>query len=233
MSVFLGTPAYDGKLHWTTCQGLLGTAYACAKAQVGIAMDVIPHDAFIGKARNMVVHRFLKSGMNDLMFIDADIGFAPQGVIDLCKAAPDIVMGLYMMKSPQPRYPALLFDPLVRHPSDMRLIKVQYGPTGFMRIRRRVFEKMMEKWPEEYYFEGESEKVYDFFPHGRYGHHFSGEDIKFCERAINCGFDLWAMQGIPLRHFGEKSWDSNWQMDIPDIRQPEMGGTSGYQKEAA
>jgi len=235
VSVFLGTPAYDGKIHWTTVQGLIGTAHTCAKANVGICMDVIPHDAFIGKARNMIAHRFLKSGMNDLLFIDADIGFEPQSVVDLCKAAPDIVMGLYMMKTDRPRYPALMTNPIFRHPTDMRLIKVLYGPTGFMRIRRRVFEKMMEEFPEEYYIDGEAGKVDDLFPHGRYDHRFTGEDIKFCERAVRCGFNLWAMQGIPLRHFGEKSWDSCWQIDrkIPGEEPAEMGATEGYMSDDA
>jgi hypothetical protein len=228
VSVFIGIPSYDGKLHWTTTQGLVGVAHICAKSNIGIAVDIIPHDAFIGKARNMIVKRFMDSGMSDLVFVDADIGFDPQGVVDLCKAAPDIVMGLYMMKSPQPRYPALMADPVVRHPSDMRLIKLQYGPSGFMRIRRSVIEKMIARWPEEYYIDGAAGKVYDLFPHGRYDYHFTGEDIKFCERAINCGLDIWAMQGIRLRHFGERSWDSDWRIDVASIAPAEMGAPDGY-----
>lgn len=233
MSVYIGIPSYDGKLHWATMQGLLGVANICAKNSVGLAVDVVPHDAFIGRARNMLVNRFMSSGMQDLMFVDADIGFDPTAVVDLCKAAPDIVMGLYMMKSPQPRYPALMEDPIVRHPSDMRLIKLKYGPTGFMRVRRRVFEKMMEKWPEDYYFDGLQGKIFDFFPNGRFDHHFTGEDIKFCERAITCGIDMWALQGISLRHFGEKSWDSVWQIDRVEDQKPQMGATDGYQRKAA
>jgi len=229
LSVYIGIPSYDGKLHWTTSQGLVGTTHVCAKNSIGIAVDIIPHDAFIGKARNTLVNRFMASGMSDLVFVDADIGFEPHGIVDLCKAAPDIVMGLYLMKSEKPRYSALMTDPVIRHPSDMRLIKIQYGPAGFMRIRRSVIEKMIAQWPEEYYHDGAAGKVYDLFQHGRYGHAFTGEDIKFCERAITCGLDIWAMQGIKLQHFGEKSWDSNWQIDIHAVgAAPEMGATDGY-----
>ena len=230
MSVFVAIPTYDGKMHWTTSQGLVGLGHACAKAGVSIAIDVIPHDAFIGKARDTLAKRFMDSGMENLMFVDADIGFNPQGVVDLCKAVPDIVMGLYLLKSDKPRYPALMANPMVRHPSDMRLVKILYGPTGFMRIKRRVIERVQKEWPEEYYLHGEVGKIHHLFPSGLYDHHFSGEDIKFCERAIRCGFDLWAMQGIPLRHWGEKSWDSCWQIDA-SVVQPEMGATDGYQLE--
>lgn len=228
MSVFVGIPSYDGKVHWRTMQGMIGLAHTCAKHGIGICADVIPHDAFIGKARNMLVKRFMDSGMRDLVFIDADVGFDGESVAELCKAAPDIVMGLYMMKSEKPRYAALMADPVVRHPSDMRLIKLLYGPAGFMRIRRNVIEKMIAQWPEEYYIDGAAGKVHDIFPHGRYGHLFTGEDIKFCERAITCGFDIWAMQGIKLEHYGEKGWDSRWQIDIQSVAPPEMGAPDGY-----
>lgn len=231
MSVYIGIPSYDGKLHWTTCQGLVGLSHLCAKASVGIAIDVIPHDAFIGKARDTIAKRFMDSGMESLMFIDADIGFEPHSVVDLCKAAPDIVMGLYLLKSPKPRYPALMAEPIVRHPSDMRLIKLLQGTTGFLRIRRRVIEKMIAKWPDDYYHHGEVGKIHHLFPSGLYGHQFSGEDIQFCARAIECGFDLWAMQGIKLRHWGEQSWDSNWRIDMPanapKVAPFEMGATDG------
>ena len=237
MSIYIGTPAYDGKLHHACVAGLLQVSRLCGEQRVGIGVEVIPHDAFVGHARNMIVKDFMDSGFKNLVFIDADIGFKAEEVVHLCNAAPDIVMGMYLMKSAKPRYPALMCDPLVRHPSDMRLIKIKYGPSGFMRIRRNVIEKMMEQWPEEYYIDGLIGKIFDLFPHGRYGHAFTGEDIKFCERATECGFDIWAMQGISLQHFGEKSWDSTWQIDSMSVHDgvessSEMGAMDGFQKAA-
>lgn len=238
MSVYIGIPSYDGKLHWKTCAGLMQTARYLGEAHISIGCEIIPHDAFVGRARNMIAHKFLKSGFRDLVFVDADIGFQVEDLAKLCKAAPDIVMGMYLMKTEKPRYPALMCDPLVRHPTDMRLVKIKYGPAGFMRIRRNALEKMIEKWPEEYYIDGAHGKIYDLFPHGRYGHRFTGEDIKFCERAEECGLDIWAMQGISLQHFGEKSWDSTWQIDAMSIHNgvespSAMGAPDGYQLEKA
>lgn len=216
--VYIGIPTYDGKLHWTTSSGLMQTARWCGENKVGIAMDVIPGDAFISKARNLIVHRFLKSGFRDLVFVDADVGFDLAGIGALCKAEPEIVMGLYRMKCPDPvRYPALLLDPIERHPSDPNLIRLQYGPAGFMRIRREVFDAMREQWPDEYYVNAGEEKVYDYFPAGRTGNHFTGEDLSFCNRAAQCGFKIWAMQGIKLKHSGEKAWDSDWSIDVLNI----------------
>ena len=190
------------------------TARLCGEKKIGIALDVIPGDAFVSKARNVIVHRFLKSEATDLLFVDADVGFDAQGVIDLCRAEPPIVMGLYRMKCDDKlRFPALLHDPVIRHPSNPELVKLQYGPAGFLRLRREVFEAMKENWPDEYYVNAGSEPVYDFFPAGRHGNHFTGEDINFCQRAQTCGFDLWAMQGIALKHTGEKTFESDWRID--------------------
>ena len=77
----------------------------------------------------------------------------------------------------------------------------------------------MKKWPDEYWFDeiahNQNSKVHDFFPAGRTGNHFTGEDISFCNRARECGFDIHAIQGLELNHFGEKKWPAVWQIDIP------------------
>src|SRR3990167_447912 len=216
--IYIGCPAYDGKLHWTTVAGLVNVSRLCWEKKIGFALDVIPGDAFESKARSVIVQRFMASGATDLLFVDADVGFDAQGVIDVCRAEPAIVMCLYKMKMPPPaRYPALLFDPIIRHPSDSNLIKLQYGPAGFMRIRREVFEKMIAKWPDEYYVNTGAQKVYDFFPAGRFGNHFIGEDMQFCNRAHECGFDIWAMQNIRLKHSGDNCWESEWAIDVLQI----------------
>jgi hypothetical protein len=216
--VYFGIPTYDSKLHWTTVAGLMETARACGEKKIGVAIDVIPGDAFIGKARNLIAHRFMKSNFRDLVFVDADVGFDLAGIEALCKAEPPIVMGLYRMKCPLPeRYPALLYDPIVRHPSDRRLVKLQYGPAGFLRIRREVFEAMKAKWPDQYYVSEGEEMIYDFFPSGREVNHFTGEDLNFCIRSQVCGFDVWAMQDVKLTHSGESKWESRWAIDVLKI----------------
>lgn len=216
--IYIGIPTYDGKLHWTTSKGIAHTALWCGQNNVGIAVDVIPGDAFIGKARNLIAHRFLKSNFHDLVYIDADIGFDLAGVGALCRAAPPIVMGLYRMKCPEPvRYPALMTNPPERFDGDPSLIKMHYGPAGFMRIRREVLEAMKAKWPDEWYKDGKDEKMYDFFPHGRFGNDFIGEDLQFCNRAKQCGFDIWAAQNIKLEHYGEGKWESEWALDVLNL----------------
>jgi hypothetical protein len=212
--VYIGMPTYDGKMHWTTASGLVQVARFCGEKKLSICVDVIPGDAFIGKARNTVVKRFLDKDFSDLIFIDADVGFNLAGFSALMSAPGDIVMGLYRVKDDRLRFPGLIWEPITRHPESRRLVKMQNGPAGFMKVKRHVFEKMMERWPDEWYPAGELGNMYDFFPCGREGNHFYGEDIQFCRRAIECGFDLWAVQDIQLDHTGPKTFEANWKLDV-------------------
>lgn len=211
--IYIGIPTYDGKMHHSTVAGLVNTAWVCGKSGIGYAVDVVPHDAFIGRARNLIAMRFLASGFQDLMFIDADVGFTADAVVAVGKAPVDIACGLYRMKIDKEKYPAAMVDPIERHPEDPHLLKMQYGPTGFMRIKRQVLLDMIEKYPDEWYSD-DNGKMYDFFPHGRFGNSFIGEDIKFCQRAQACGYDVWAVQNLGLAHTGEKTYPSNWRIDI-------------------
>lgn len=204
-------PSYDAKLHGNTLTGLLDLRHICSVNNIGFAMDLIHHNAFVGDGRNQIVQNFLASDFRDLLFIDADIGFDAMDAAKLCKAEPDIAFGMYLMKQDKPQYPAMFTEPLRTHPSDHNLIHMQYGPTGFMRIRRPVFEAMEKAFPDEWYKIGER-KIFDHFQGGRHGNNFMSEDIAFCDRARSIGIDVWAMQGLKLRHSGEKTWHACWEM---------------------
>jgi ABC-type lipoprotein export system ATPase subunit len=54
--IYIGIPTYDGKIHHSTVAGLVQTARFCGEKHVSVGMEVIPHDAFIGRARNLIDH---------------------------------------------------------------------------------------------------------------------------------------------------------------------------------
>ena len=221
--MFIGIPTYNGQIHFETVKGLLNAALLAGKIGASFAVEVIPHDAFIGKARAIIAHRFLKSGFEDLLYIDADIGFNVAGFVKLAKADVDVAMGLYRMKerSPHPRYPALIKQPIEVHEKNPDLVKLEYGPAGFMKIKRHVFEQMIEKWPDDWFSDAKNGKVYDFFPCGRFGNDFIGEDINFCNRLKAIGVPVWGVQGIQLDHFGENAWGAEWRIvhEAPQVSQ--------------
>lgn len=212
-SLFVGIPTYDGKIEYKTVRGLVQLTAFCAAKGIRFGIDVVPGDAFISKARNTIVTRFMNSGFDELLFIDADVGFDLDSCKLLLQSDADIVSGLYRVKEDRVKFPSLLHEPIERHPKDPRLVKMQYVAAGFMRIRRKVFETMEALWPEEFY-EALDMKIFDHFPAGRVGQHFTGEDINFCQRALKAGFDIWAVQGVKLVHTGAKGFESEWRIDV-------------------
>ena len=213
--VYFGIATYDGKLHYTTAKGLIEVAMFCGQKHLSFAIDVVPGDAFIGKARDTLVHRFLhNTDWDDFIFIDADVGFSLPGITALMRCPEDIVAGLYRVKTDRVQYPGLMWNPVIVNDRDPALVKMQYMPTGFMRIKRKVFERMREKYPEDYYYAGalDGKPQHEFFPCGRTDHQFHGEDIAFSMRAIECGFDIWAIQDIELDHTGAKTFSAKWRV---------------------
>lgn len=213
--IYIGIPTYDGKLQYQTVAGLVETARFCGEKHLSICVDIVAGDAFIGKARDTLVNRFLKNtDWEDFVFVDADVGFSLEGLKALMRCPEDIVGGLYRCKSEKVQFPGLMWNPCVVNPRDPALVKMQYLPTGFMRIKRRVFEKLRELTPDACYFFGGADggEQHEFFPHGRTGHQFHGEDISFSMAAIAAGFDIWGVQDIELSHTGPKQYDAAWRV---------------------
>lgn len=200
--IYIGIATYDGKIHQTTVGGLFNVGYGLGKARTPVCLDVIPHDPFIGHARDLMAHRFLQiPDATDLVMIDADVGFGFSEFESLMKIDADVVCGAYRYKEDRKRYPVAPMQPLERKGN---LLKLAFGPGGFMRIRRKVLEKIAETAPK--YVDDAHGEMVQFFPFGPQNGYWKGEDANFYMLARNAGFDCWLLQGLELKHTGEKTY---------------------------
>ena len=60
---------------------------------------MLGHDALITRCRNTLLGAFMESTASHLLFVDADIEFAPAAVVRLLRATRDVVAGMYPIKS--------------------------------------------------------------------------------------------------------------------------------------
>jgi hypothetical protein len=97
------------------------------------------------------------------------------------------------------------------------LVEAEYLPTGFMRIKRGVIEKMQEGYPELKYTHSVVETVaaprsgYDFFNMGNQeGKQWLTEDYAFCHRWKKLGGRLWVYPNIRFEHIGKQSFCGNY-----------------------
>lgn len=162
----------------------------------------------IHKARNNIAHDYLKSGLSHLLFADSDISFEPEQVAQLYARNLPMVAAPYTHKKPAdpktgiPVWSARAIDGIG---PDMAsgLQKVAAVGTGFLMIKREVFEAIAKKYgPEIAYIEdwneGTGEQKYDFFREGvvhdpDFGFKtptFVTEDFYFCYMARKCGYEI-------------------------------------------
>lgn len=207
--IYIGVASYDAKLHHSTVGGLFNVAYAMGKSRVGVCLDVIPHDPFIGHARDLMAHRFLSvKDATDMVMIDADVGFDWQDLDRLLSADGDVVCGVYPYKEEGRGYPVAPWQPVVKEGDRVQVI---FGPGGFLRVRRKVIEALAETAPQ--FQDASGQYMKDIFPGGVRDGYLRGEDVNFFKAANAAGFKCWALEGLNLRHTGDKTFEGPWKLD--------------------
>jgi FkbM family methyltransferase len=104
-----------------------------------------PH---VGRARNNLTRQFLESDCTDLLFIDSDLVFSHEHVERILSHDEEVVGGMYFKKMQEKAEPCLntTCSPIVK-PNGLN--QVAYIGTGFLRIKRIVFEKIIERFGDD------------------------------------------------------------------------------------
>lgn len=190
-SVFIATPTYDEWLAKEHCTSLFETGILLSQAGYSVSYAVLSGNPFLDLARNELVEKFLASDADDLLFIDADVGWDAKAVTRVLSHKQEIVGGL-VPKRDQTNDSSFHQNALTGVMQGC-LMEAKEIPTAFLKINRAVFEKL-----ERPYFKiGDNAK--DF-----------GEDIYFCRKAVKAGFSMWIDSDISFSHRGGKAWKGNF-----------------------
>jgi hypothetical protein len=186
-------------------------------------MHVEPNigDSHVDRARNTLCAKFLASDCDELLFMDCDILATPDHINRLRSHSEPVVGGVYYIKSEgEPRavvnasLPAcpVRADGMQRH---------KYIGTGFMLIKRRVFEIMIDRLAEKLWYTPDSSPPgtvqHNFFGSGIYtyqngGRRWLSEDWMFCQLCENLGIDVWADTTIVAPHRGQVNFPLQSQL---------------------
>lgn len=165
-SIMVGTPMYGGMCTGTYVQGLLFTVAKMREIGVNVGWCQIMNESLITRARNEIVRIFLETEHDYLMFIDADIGFDGEAVAQLMLADKDICCGVYPRKEVNwdsvnkaaregkenlaDYAGSFVFNMIGSADAETDedgCIEVRHGGTGFMLIKRGVFEHLKPHVP--------------------------------------------------------------------------------------
>jgi hypothetical protein len=201
------TPCYGGQVTEKHYVSMISYTIACMKNNMIFSIETMANESLVTRARNNLVAKMMVNPKTThLMFVDADVGFDAESIYKLIAHDKDVVGGIYPKKTFEPDY---VFNPTTDAKRDGNLIEVEDIGTGFLLIKRSVFETMMNKFPKLKYKNGlnidnDSEPfMYALFdtwidPEGNY----LSEDYTFCERWRGLGGKIYADTSIKLTHTG-------------------------------
>lgn len=202
-NILIAVPTASGNIpHQTVASFLLLEGYFNRR------FSFIPRQR-VDKARNKACEAMLKMGADYLLFIDDDNPIPQKAVLHFLEDNKDIVVGAYKRRGEDQALLVFLsheekegpwkgiklyknIEKLKRH-----LFKVDAGATGCMMIKRKVVERMMEEYegrPFEFIIQRPKDKKINSIE--------KAEDITFCERAKEQGFQVWCDPRVTPAHLG-------------------------------
>ena len=205
MKIHFMTPCYGGQITEVCFSSYLQFMVLGLKENINFQIDTLSNESNVNRARNSCAAKFLTGDATHLMFVDADIQFEASSIVKLLTAGKDIVGGIYPQKILPPK---MVVNTIPDAKEEGDLLEVGTLGTGFMMIKRSVFEKMIEAGVQKYHDDigltnEASDNQYDFFnctidSRGRY----LTEDWSFCAKWRELGGEIWADMSIPLAHVG-------------------------------
>ena len=211
--VHICMPCYGGMLTEQTFMSFVKWANTCRQLGIDWTVETMTNESLISRARNTLTAKFLHTeGSTHLMFIDADIGWEPWHLLALLNADKDVIGGLYPMKSLPVKWcvngiPGQVEDP------ESNLIEVTKTGTGFLLIKREVFDKL-NAHPAVRPFTNDigldpalNQYMKTYFDTAvREGRYYS-EDWTFCENWRDIGGQVWVDKRVLLKHVGTYTFD--------------------------
>ena len=139
--VHICMPCYGGMLTESTFMSYIKWSNTCRQLGIDWTMETMTNESLISRARNTLTAKFLNNpDSTHLLFIDADIGFEPWHILVLLNRQVDVIGGLYPMKTLPVKWVVNGFDGAEEGEDGLQ--EVSKTGTGFMLIKRDVFEKL-------------------------------------------------------------------------------------------
>jgi hypothetical protein len=226
--VFVGLPAYGGTRCVAAEASLLMAQQIFWMNRISYEFEWETKCPYVSMARNHLVSRFIaKTEFTEIVFLDADVGFRPEAFKGLLECDVDVVAGVYPKKNEDGNdWPIVLKTTPEGYPIVRDGLLLGNGlPTGFMKIKRHVIEKMMEAYPELRFLDGNTGRfTYDLFgcgvrdydPVKKIGRWY-GDDFGFCDLWQKIGGEVWVVPNIDFEHVGIKTYRGNYHTYLTSL----------------
>jgi len=237
-NVFIATPMYGGMCAGFYTQSILKLTKICADNGVQLSFSFMFNESLITRARNSLAQTFLKTNCTHLMFIDADILFDPKDIVTMLNADKDIICGIYPKKEinwnsvrramdegvPEDQlkfHTGSFVVNLVNYAGEVTVpinepVEIFNGGTGFMMIKREVFDKLRPHVPSysndvvdlnKTMKQGEDVAEYFATSIEPETNRLLSEDYHFCREWRLIGGKVFAAPWVKLAHVGSYAFE--------------------------
>jgi len=246
--LFIATPMYGGMAHGLYIKSSLDLQTTMNKYGIETKFSFLFNESLITRARNYLVDEFLRSDHTHLLFIDSDIHYNPQDVLALMALDKDVIGGPYPKKSmnwgniaqaarANPNMDPKELEQLVgeyvfnvvkgtKQFSVTEPLEVMEIGTGFMMVKREVFERMEKEYPTIKYkpdhigqanFDG-TRYIHAYFDTvidtkdsitGGGSERYLSEDYMFCQMWRKLGGSIFLCPWMKTQHVGTYAFTGN------------------------
>lgn len=201
--VFLATTAYESPDASYT-YSIQSSRQALAFEGIESAYSLLSGNCHVDDARNSMVQEFLLSDCDDMVFLDADVSWNPEDLVKLCQRDKDLVGGVYSYRREDMlrtgTMPVQLID---LEPDENGLLEVKGLPTGFMRIKRCVFEALDARAKKHWGRSDKRSQVAIFFEREMIDGEWWSGDLNFCRKWREAGGKIHADAELSLGHIAK------------------------------
>ena len=213
--VHICMPCYGGMMTEQTFMSFIKWGNTCRQLGIDWTVETMTNESLISRARNTLTAKFLNTPESThLMFIDSDIGWEPWHLLVMINARKDVIGGLYPMKSLPVKW-CVNGIPGKENgtPEEPHIVEVSKTGTGFLLIKRDVFEKLNQHpatrpfnndigLPEEL-----NPYMKTYFDTAVRENRYYSEDWTFCENWRDLGGQVFVDKRVLLRHVGTYVFD--------------------------
>jgi hypothetical protein len=242
ISIMVCTPVHNEcSIHYT--QALLEFQVACMQRNILVSFLLLK-SSLVTQGRNLCVANFLNEKYSHLLFIDADIDFESKTIFKMLELDKEVIAVPYPMKtlnwdriykfkediknSKELSYTGFTYPIKVKDKDNIKVkddvMEVTHAPTGCMLIKRQVFDKMIEKYPElrisqPTIMNGEAkdkDNLWNFFDtyHDLENKKYYGEDFGFCKKWTDIGGKCYCYIGDYITHIGEYQYSGRFRDEL-------------------
>lgn len=140
-----------------------------------------------------------------ILWIDSDIAFSAEDVLNIYNSPYDITSGAYLLATGEVVAYKELFGPGMTIDEVLKMknpIKIFGAGMGFMAVKSGVFESLSRPW-----FQSPIAKT--VYNNKEFSFPIMGEDLSFCYRANDAGFEVWLDPRIKVQH--HKTMKLTWE----------------------